>query len=545
MATTVCDIAAKNTTFFLESDRYHVCVCGRNEYNQMGLSVFSGASSLSNPTEIPVVVNITKIFPGEHHTFFLTDDGKAYAVGDNTYGQLGVNSLELRVDEPTQVTLSIDIENISFAGCYSLFKLVDGTVAIAGASPLENKIRNIPVVESNLGNLLINDQDSLIVTENEYPVKVKTMGANLYGELSNMTMYTKSTLTYIPEYSGMDNIVKVVAGGEHVLYLTKEGNVYASGSNDKYQLGFVSITTTVSTPSIVNTSNIVDIAAGYDHSLFLDDKGNLYGCGSNGYGQLGLGDKEYIQKPTKIASNVLTMRCGDFYTFVIYKNGTIYATGYNKDGQLGIKNDTNNRNKLTKLKLFTFDITLDQVGLPDDIDVECIVGDIYHLIQIIFSNIGNGNVKIESFIYTPSYSNGTVDERKKVGNDIILSFNASNEDSVKETCLNRANTRIRELKDYINNKTIYHREPIRNTKTVIYFTDGSYIEREGELMEIQAKIEAQSYLLNKYHVDTHLEYYDDTSFNNVKVVGEPTWIPRKGGKRYIISEIDTGVYNYY
>ena len=545
MATTICDISAKNTTFFLETDKYHVCVCGRNEYNQMGLETFNGATYLSNPTEISVIPNIVKVFPAEHHTLYLTSDGKAYGVGDNTYGQLGVGSLELRIDQPLQVQLSIDIENISFAGCYTLFKLVDGTIAIAGASPLENKTRNVPVVESNLGNILINDQDSLVVLNEEYYPKVKTMGANLYGELSHMSMNSKSALTYIPEYSGMSNLVKVVVGGEHVLYLTKEGNVYAAGSNDKYQLGFISITTTVSTPSIVNVSNIVDIAAGYDHSLFLDKNGDLYGCGSNGYGQLGLGDKEYIQNPVKIASNVLTMRCGDFYTFVVYKSGDIYATGYNLGGQLGIKNNTTSRNKLTKLSLFKFDITLDQVGLPDDIEVECVVGDIYHLIQIIFSNIGKGKVKIESYIYTPSYSNGTVDERKKVYNDIILSFDASNEDSVKDTCLNRANTRIRELKDYINNKTIYHREPVRSVKTVIYFTDGSYIEKEGELMEIQAKIEAQSYLLNKYHVDTHLEYYDDSSFSNVKVVGEPTWIPRKGGKRYIISEIDTGVYNYY
>ena len=545
--TTVCDISAKNSTFFLETDRYHVCVCGRNEFNQLGISTFSGVAYVKTPTRIsyPSITGIAKIYPSEHHTFFLLDNGKAYGVGNNEYGQLGVNSLELRIDNPLVVTLSTNIEDISFAGCYSLFKLVNGTYAIAGASPTESKKRNIPVVESNLGTLLVNDQDSFIVLEGDYPIKVKTMGANLYGELSTMSMNSKSSLTYIPEYSGMDNIVKVVAGGEHVLYLTKEGNVYAAGSNDKYQLGFISLTTTVSTPSIVNVSNIVDIAAGYDHSLFLDNKGNLYGCGSNGYGQLGLGAKEYIQNPTKIASNVLTMRCGDFYTFVIDKDGYIYATGYNHDGQLGIANNTTNRNTLTKLSLFKFDITLDQVGLPDDIDVECTVGDIYHLIQIVFSNVGSGTVKIESYIYTPSYSSTTTDERKKVGTDILLSFNASTEDTVKETCLNRANTRIRELKDYINNKTIYHREPIYSTKTMIYFNDGSYIEREGELLEIEAKLQAQQYLLNKYHVDTQLEYYSDSTFDNVKTVGEPTWTPSKGGKRIIISEIDTGVYNYY
>lgn len=91
----------------------------------------------------------------------------------------------------------------------------------------------------------------------------------------------------------------LIAGGEsHSLVATNTGQVYTFGRNSDGQLGLADFVDRQK-PSLVSSiaGNVVKIAAGAKHSLVLSDLGELFATGSHHRGQLGLGDG--IQKVNK------------------------------------------------------------------------------------------------------------------------------------------------------------------------------------------------------------------------------------------------------
>jgi hypothetical protein len=82
--------------------------------------------------------------------------------------------------------------------------------------------------------------------------------------------------------------------------------------------------------------------SGYQiHSLFIDTDGNLYATGNNNKGQLCLGDEESRIFPTQIdlPERVVSAAAGGDFTLILTESGTIYGCGSNEDGQLGLDID--------------------------------------------------------------------------------------------------------------------------------------------------------------------------------------------------------------
>ena len=79
------------------------------------------------------------------------------------------------------------------------------------------------------------------------------------------------------------------AGGKHSLYLSEQGNVYSSGSNDYGQLGYPE--KTFQHPQLVENlpGNCVQVACGLTHSQVLTAGGQVFSFGDNQFGQLGIG----------------------------------------------------------------------------------------------------------------------------------------------------------------------------------------------------------------------------------------------------------------
>ena len=85
-------------------------------------------------------------------------------------------------------------------------------------------------------------------------------------------------------------IAQVSAGAAHSLYLSEDGQVFASGSNASLQLGIGESATGLEktqTPVIViglESAKVVHISAGCDASACVTDKGELYlwGRGTGG-----------------------------------------------------------------------------------------------------------------------------------------------------------------------------------------------------------------------------------------------------------------------
>lgn len=530
---TINRIIAKGSTFFTDIDG-NTYACGNNRFGQLGLK----STGLVTKLQKLEYIGLKNIYSGEHHTIFLLQDGTALACGNNQYGQLGVGDKEDRL-EPTKVLLD-DITDVTFAGCYTIFRQSSGSYSITGSSPKNNYIRNSPVKDSNLSIIIEDDFNSFIRTKDNPVNGVYITGKNTYGELGNMTTDPQLLFTKMPDYEGMENIKKIAVGGEHVVYLTEEGSVFTVGSNDKYQLGYKSPRDRMSTPSILNLNNIVDMAAGYEHTLVLDDKGVLYGFGSNQDGQLGVGNREFVELPTKIMDEVMKIYCGEFNTFIVKTNGSILVSGYNKQGNLGL-GYTGECKYFTLLEDFKFDTTLEEVKLPNDVEVEYEKGHINHTISIIYLHLGKGYIRTEGYIYTPS-----TESKRKFTSDIVSHFTTETINNMNIILAELADKMIRKGKEYIDDHTTFHREAVYKTKTIIRFNNGSELEVEGRLTETECKEVASQYIKEKYKIETDkIQYYNPNDFRYAKVEGDPTWKPSKGAKILVLTELDQDNYNYY
>ncbi|HSH10102.1 MAG TPA: hypothetical protein VK995_06910 [Oceanipulchritudo sp.] len=103
------DIVAVSTgahqNLFLKSDGT-VWVTGMNYYGELGIG--STEESISSPTQVVGLTNVTAVATGDMHSLFVQSDGTAWATGNNTYGQLGIGTIGGKEISPTQVLGLVD-----------------------------------------------------------------------------------------------------------------------------------------------------------------------------------------------------------------------------------------------------------------------------------------------------------------------------------------------------------------------------------------------------------------------------------------------------
>ena len=363
-------------TTFLTSN-FKVYSCGYNEHGELGRGSFG--ETVSTPTQITANgfdnLNIINIDSKQNHTLFLTSNFKVYSCGNNGYGQLGRDTGGNSSIEPVQITLNgFDSSNIISTSCginHSLFltsnykvyscghngqgQLGQGTIGTDVLTPTE--IITDGFNQSNIISIAGGGAHSLFLTSN---FKVFSCGHNGQGQLGHGTIGTnvlKPTKIILDGFNEYDyNVIKVVSGTNHNLFLTSNYKVYSCGQNHVGQLG----RDTGGQDSIIPTQiiyngfsnlNIVDISCGHYHNLFLEDTGRVYGCGYNNVGQTGrdTGGVNFYE-PTLITGNNFNnvkinsvFGAGEFSIFLtsnINDNNTTFAygCGFNHQSQLGIGN---------------------------------------------------------------------------------------------------------------------------------------------------------------------------------------------------------------
>ncbi len=237
------------------------------------------------------------------HAIILKADGSVYSFGQNTYGQLGDNTVELK----------------------------DGTVRVEF-----NKSTKITKIDAGLEHNIALDLNGV----------VWTWGRNNYGQLGTGGANSKIPVKVeLPE-----KIVKIAAGNYTSYAIGESGKAYAWGYNQNGELGIGSYRN-VSTPTeIVNIASITDISGGTNHAILVDQKGEVYTTGSNVYGQLGM-EKQKINQFTKVEGlyNIIEVEAGDNHNIVKTVNGEIYTWGSNIYGQLGL-NDRLRRTEPVKVE---------------------------------------------------------------------------------------------------------------------------------------------------------------------------------------------------
>jgi alpha-tubulin suppressor-like RCC1 family protein len=305
---TFIDINAAHFYSVAIGSDYKVYSWGKNNLGQLGSGAyvdqdkpfpvcFECASEF-----VPRDIKIIKVAAHELHVLALTENGTIVAWGDNSYGQLG-----------------------------------DDT--IVG--------KNYPILTKNISTQII-DIDaglgfSLAVTKDG---KVYSWGKNDQGQLGLNDLERKKVPTLITALAERNvYITKVSAGFSHTLALSSAGDLYTWGHNLYGALGLgIQSTDIQNVPEIIKpiwSNTIVEFAAGEYYSTVLTNNGSLYSWGNNVYGQVG--DETRIERNEPVVSTVINYLPGKIvnvsteglHVLVLLDTGDMYAWGCTREGQLG------------------------------------------------------------------------------------------------------------------------------------------------------------------------------------------------------------------
>jgi alpha-tubulin suppressor-like RCC1 family protein len=246
-----------------------------------------------------------------NHTIAIDKAGRAWAWGDNFYGQLGDNTTTSRCTP----------------------------VSVAGA------VKTFCHISAGDSHTVALDKSG----------RAWAWGANFYGQLGDNT--TTSRRTPVSLLGAVKTFCHISAGGSHTVALDKSGRAWAWGSNDWGQLGDTAdiendFTTSRLTPVSVAgaVKTFCHISAGRLHTVALDKSGRAWAWGGNFSGELGVGYTEYYDEdddffygefeatPVSVAGTVKTfchISSGTGRTFAIDKSGRAWAWGDNFFGELG------------------------------------------------------------------------------------------------------------------------------------------------------------------------------------------------------------------
>ena len=302
---------------------------------------------------------LVQIESGNNHSLALDSEGKVYAWGRNSEGQLGDGT---NIDRSIPVLVDIsgvlngkNIVKVSAGADHSLALDDQGKVYAWGRNN-----------EGQLGDGNFEEYDDYGSNDYGYDdYGYDDYGYDDYG--SNDYGYTfqgiDSNVPVEVDTSGVlggKNIVEIRAGSFYSLALDDQGKVYSWGSNFNGQLGdgttikrFTPVE--VDTSGVLDGKNIIQISAGGDYSLALDDQGKVYAWGDNFNGQLGDGNLEeyyyygYVEirgidssVPVEVdtsgvleGKNIVQVSAGGFHSLALDEDGKVYSWGYNGSGELG------------------------------------------------------------------------------------------------------------------------------------------------------------------------------------------------------------------
>jgi len=260
-----------------------------------------------------------------------------------------------------------------------------------------DKIGVIPV------RILENSEiEPMVRTNGSHTVMLKvdgtvwSYGIGEYGELGRGEKETKDEPVQVVFPNGT-KIIEVASGENHGIALDREGNVWAWGRNQYYQLGNSDIDMTESPIKVSGLSKIRKIGSGSNTSFAIGSQGEVYSFGLNASGEGGIGSYTNKIKVTraKNITGVIDIKAGKNHTVALKSNGEVYVTGSNLYGELG-QNDENIR----KVKEFTKVESLKdivQIGVGDStVQALTIEGEVYTWGSNIYKELGIGSESISS-----------------------------------------------------------------------------------------------------------------------------------------------------
>ncbi|KAL9651549.1 hypothetical protein ABK040_001495 [Willaertia magna] len=200
---------------------------------------------IDNNKSIKYLNNIKEMYCKNGSLYFLHFTNDLTVIGNNSFGQLGINSYKDEIKELKKVNLTLHKEDIiKFKAGYNTAIIITkyGKLYFSGKNCINNdkdtmfytfrEIRNIPLIKDiSIGKGFI----ILITKTNEIFVR----GKNSSGELGLGDLINRSLdFVQVKYWKEENGILNVECGESHSCILTENKEIFVSGSNRYGQLGF-------------------------------------------------------------------------------------------------------------------------------------------------------------------------------------------------------------------------------------------------------------------------------------------------------------------
>jgi len=367
-------------------DRYSITGNGTISYGDGNTFLFK--TLVSGPT----------IAAAGSNTYYITNDGELFGVGDNAYGQLGYES-----DDPTgyewwlgllqsstPVFIAGEVASVATSGFHVLYITENGQLYGAGDNGV-GQLGNSEVIANEVVAAAAGQNFSLFLTESG---TLYGMGqVSLLGLSYEKRPIHKEYVTFLTEAEFNEEFAEYVADGWTYEEFLQEEKDYCSGHDegtDNYfnwvedtktstpvviahdikaiaaaslngyyvtRTGELYVWNNGTTPTKIDTAGlgkVTALAAGGSHLLFTTEDNTLYGIGLNNAGQLATEENignlfltDTSKIPVKIAEDVVSCAAGDEHSLFVTSDGRLFAcgssgsgvseiTGAYEDGRLGL-----------------------------------------------------------------------------------------------------------------------------------------------------------------------------------------------------------------
>lgn len=356
------------------------------QFGNVSTVVKTKAIQITYDNEGEPIENGLVVSAGYNHSSIAKEDGTVWTTGKNNYGQCGdlttinktswvsISEVRITVEDSEVIIPAIGdtkkiepkislgfnlIYNSSKQGEYTFESKNEEIATVDSTSGVVTGVKRgkvkIAVTEKSLDKTIYVDVYVLREGDIAFPsvktyesttVALKADGTVWTWGLGNTNMlgYNETNNQVAPvKVPGLENIIKIAVGTNHVLALKNDGTVWAWGTNTYGQLGRGSNTLSEIPIQVRDESgydyltNIKYIAAGNQVSMAIDKNGNLYTWGLNNYGQLGINSKTNQTLPVKnqYLTGVRRMTSGNKTGYAVTEEGKVYAFGYNGYGEIG------------------------------------------------------------------------------------------------------------------------------------------------------------------------------------------------------------------
>jgi len=302
---------------------------------------------------------------GGFHTCGITDDGKAWCWGIDTFGQLGHGEpwgYRMRPDEVDLLPFAgRKMASVTAGAGHTCILAEDGTAFCAGHD-VSGQVGNGPYL-SRSGQFSQVDGANL---EGRGFVQIDAGGDHTcgltedgscfcWGDNTLLGAVADSGFGYRPlpvDLSVLDGaeVVSIMAGGTHTCVLTATGVPWCWGEDKTGQLGdddqmddHRNTAVPVDTSAIGNPT-FVQVAPGNWHTCGLTDDGLAFCWGNDDLGSLGDGrDEKYTSKPLPVPVTMAKVQggtlssivSGDFHSCGLSSSGAAWCWGKDEFGQIG------------------------------------------------------------------------------------------------------------------------------------------------------------------------------------------------------------------